>query len=44
MVDWDDVCRPREEKGLGFGNLVFKNQSLQSKWLRFPLERDSFWQ
>lgn len=43
-MNWDMVCRPKEEGGLGIGNVESKNISLLSKWLgRFPLESNSLW-
>lgn len=44
LVNWDLVRKPKEEGGLGLGNLISKNFSLLGKWLwRFPLEPESLW-
>ena len=41
LVNWGFCCKPKEEGGVGLGNLV---SSLVGKWLwRFPLEPDSLW-
>lgn len=44
LMSWEVVCRPREEGGLGLGNMESKNVSLLGKCLwRFPLESNSLW-
>lgn len=44
LIGWDLVRRPKEEGGLGLGNIEAKNLSLLGKWLwRYLLEADSLW-
>ncbi|KAM2004953.1 hypothetical protein FF1_000090 [Malus domestica] len=44
LVKWGDVCKSKEDGGLGLGNLRFRNVALLAKWLwRFPLEPNSLW-
>ncbi|PNY13366.1 ribonuclease H [Trifolium pratense] len=43
-VKWEDVCRPKQEGGLGVKNLMLFNLSLLDKWhWRILTERDSQW-
>lgn len=30
---WEVVCWPKQERGLGLGNLILKNISIIGKWL-----------
>ena len=32
-VNWDEVCRPKQEGGLGIRPLRAMNKALQTKWL-----------
>lgn len=44
LVEWNKVCRPKEEGGLGLRPVKLMNQALLGKWLwRFGEERDSLW-
>ena len=31
--EWDVVCKPKEIRGLGFGNISLRNLALLGKWL-----------
>ncbi|KAE8675999.1 Myosin-15 [Hibiscus syriacus] len=43
-VKWDDVCKPKNEGGLGVRNLTSMNRALLGKWSwRFANERNSVW-
>ena len=33
LVRWEICCKPKNEGGLGLGNLVSKNIALVAKWL-----------
>ena len=33
LVDWKNVCKPKNKGGLGVGNLLKKNKTLCFKWL-----------
>jgi len=43
-VQWDDVCLPKDQGGLGVGKLEFVNLSLLAKW-KWKLKHDTndFW-
>lgn len=44
LINWHDVCRPKELGGLGLGRIKKKNMALMGKWLWcFSMERDSLW-
>lgn len=44
LVAWNLVTRPKENGGLGIGNICVRNKALAHKWLwRFPLEREALW-
>jgi hypothetical protein len=43
-VKWDQICRPKDEGGLGVKNLETFNRSLLSKWKwRFIQEGEAIW-
>lgn len=44
-MNWEVVCHPKENGGLGIGHLKEKNLALLRKWLwRFFNENDGLWQ
>ena len=44
LLNWEAVCRSKEQGGLGFGKVTLRNCALLSKWLwRFPKERSGLW-
>jgi hypothetical protein len=44
LVEWDKVCSPIKEGGLGIWNLRRFNQALLGKWLwRFAHEKGAWW-
>jgi hypothetical protein len=44
LVDWDSVCSPISEGGLGIWNVRKFNQALLGKWLwRYAHEEDAWW-
>ena len=44
LVRWDVVCKPKEIRGLGFGNISLRNLALLRKWLwRYPREGSALW-
>jgi len=43
-VNWDEVCHPKQEGGLGIRRLRIMNEALKTKWLwRFAKEYDAMW-
>ena len=43
-VNWDEVCRPKQEVGLGIRPLCVMNEVLKTKWLwRFAKEDNAMW-
>uniref|UniRef100_A0A7C9AA13 Reverse transcriptase domain-containing protein n=1 Tax=Opuntia streptacantha TaxID=393608 RepID=A0A7C9AA13_OPUST len=43
-VNWDEVCRPKQEGGLGIRPLRVMNEALKTKWLwRFAKEDNAMW-
>ena len=43
-VNWDEVCRPKQEGGLGIRPLRVMNEVLKTKWLwRFAKEDNAMW-
>jgi len=43
-VNWGDVCRPKQQGGLGIRPLCEMNEALKSKWLwRFAKDEDALW-
>jgi hypothetical protein len=44
LVDWDSVCSPIFEGGLGIRNMRKFNQALLGKWLwRYAYEEGAWW-
>lgn len=44
LSKWDNICRPKEQGGLGVENLEVKNRCLLSKWLfRLSVEKKGLW-
>ena len=44
LVEWDKVCSPMDEGGLGIRNVRRFNQPLLGKWLwRFVHEEGAWW-
>jgi hypothetical protein len=44
LVEWDKVCSPIDEGGLGIRNMRWFNQALLGKWLwRFAHEEGAWW-
>jgi hypothetical protein len=44
LVEWDKVCSPMDEGGLGIRNIRRFNQALSGKWLwRFAHEEGAWW-
>lgn len=42
LVNWGEICRPKEFKGLGLGHFKERNHALLGKWLWwFSNEADS---
>lgn len=44
LVNWNDVCQPRDQGGLGVTNLDVKNVSLLCKWLWRLENKEGDWQ
>jgi hypothetical protein len=44
LDNWNIICRPKDQGGLGIKSLELKNKCLLSKWLyRLAVERDGVW-
>lgn len=44
LVSWDIISKPKEDGGLGIGNLTIRNKALLGKWWwRFPKEKELLW-
>uniref|UniRef100_A0A8I6WF16 Reverse transcriptase zinc-binding domain-containing protein n=1 Tax=Hordeum vulgare subsp. vulgare TaxID=112509 RepID=A0A8I6WF16_HORVV len=44
LTRWDIICRPKDQGGVGIGNLEVKNRCLLSKWLfRLSVETEGMW-
>ncbi|OMO98831.1 reverse transcriptase [Corchorus capsularis] len=45
LVDWDSICKYKDQGGLGIVNLGLRSRALLNKWLwRFGNEHGSLWQ
>jgi len=43
-VCWDEICRPKEDGGLGIRSIRSMNEALKTKWLwRFASKDDALW-
>jgi len=42
-VNWDEVCRPKQEEGPGIRPLHVMNYALKTKWLRRFTKEDAMW-
>ncbi|OMP03730.1 hypothetical protein CCACVL1_02287 [Corchorus capsularis] len=44
LINWEQVCKPKDIGGLGILDLHLQNRALLNKWLwRFGNEKDGFW-
>jgi len=44
LVQWEIMCQPKDQGGLGIQNLEIQNKCLLSKWLFRLLNEEGMWQ